>query len=217
MAEYFAFIEELVFEYPYLILFLALFLENSLMLGIVIPGITVLILTSSLIHSGDVNAAACLGTAFAGTILGDNINYLLGRYGISRIDFVRKVLDKNSDIVERVHEEQTSLLIFFHFIVYMRTILPMTLGSSKFPFRRWIVYDVIGVSLFVSAFTLLGYIVGYTSAMINDAVDISNYISYIFGGLFVVWLVRVLFIIRKKRRERAMARELAGESNNPAG
>ncbi|MDA0653547.1 MAG: hypothetical protein O3C49_09765 [Proteobacteria bacterium] len=66
----------------YWVAFFAALLETALVVGLLLPGSTLLLLLGALSASGHLDFGDLLWFAVAGAVLGDNFNYWLGRrYG----------------------------------------------------------------------------------------------------------------------------------------
>jgi undecaprenyl-diphosphatase len=164
-------------------------LENTLFLGFVVPGLTVLVVTGLLIHTGDVPPLPVLAAALAGTYLGDNINYVLGRWGLRRLGWIRRMLSENEDARQFIERYPKGLYIFFHFPVYLRSAFPLTLGSMRYPWRTWLSIDLAAAPLFVAAFVGLGYGLGRYVLQVDDLAVAVQEISKIGNGVILIFSV----------------------------
>lgn len=182
-------VNRIVNDYGYLAIFVALVLENTLFLGLLIPGVTILVIAGFVSAIGGLDVSYCLAVGIAGTIIGDNISYLAGRYGAERLRFIDRILNRNKGILSRIKSLNNYVLIFFHFPGFLRLALPVALGVSKFDVRKWIVIDLIGSVLFNFAFIGLGYLIGSTSGAFADASSLAGYLQYVFAGFFLIWFV----------------------------
>lgn len=192
-----------------LIVFAWLALENTLFLGFVLPGLTVLIVAGLLIHTGDVAALPVLTAALLGTYLGDNLNYAVGRWGLHRIPRVRRLLDESDDVRQFLERYPTAVYVFFHFPVYLRTAFPLTLGSMRYSWTRWLWIDLVAAPLFVLTFTGLGfglarYVLDVTdvAAAIQEIASVGNALIAVFSLLFLygtIQFVRLLWRVSRSR------------------
>ncbi len=202
MNEYLTWLNGLIREYSYSILFFGLLLENVLMLGFIIPGVSILLLTGFFAAEGNMNLLLCIIFGTVGTIAGDNINYLLGKYGGKKIPFIQKLLTKNAHIIAHLKEQNVFYFLFFHFPVYLRTVFPLSLGAVGYPFTRWIWIDTLGAILFNTTFILLGYLIGRSTGAFTDSVDIGNQIGLVFSVLFGLWIAWLVWKFLKARRQK---------------
>jgi len=162
-------------------------LENVLFLGFVVPGLTVLVVTGLLIHTGDVAPGPVLGAAVLGTYVGDTVNYALGRWGLRRLGWVRRMITENEEAQRFIERYPKALYVFFHFPVYLRSAFPLTLGSLNYSWQAWLGIDLVAAPLFVAAFVGLGYGLGRYVLRVNDLTVAVQEISRIGNGVIVVF------------------------------
>jgi len=191
-----------------LLVFAWLTLENTLFLGFVAPGLTVLILAGLLIETGDVQPVPVLLAALAGTFLGDNLNYAIGRWGLRRFGWVRRILAENDEARRFIEQYPTVVYVFFHFPVYLRTAFPLTLGSMRYSYRTWLRIDLVAAPLFVFAFTGLGYGLahyllqaGDLVSAVREIVRTGNVILLLFSLAFAYGTIQFARLLWKTGRE----------------
>ncbi|HYM21284.1 MAG TPA: DedA family protein [Candidatus Kapabacteria bacterium] len=202
MDTYITTLTHLVEQYSYSIVFVALILENALMLGYIVPGVLVLVLSGFFAATGKINVALCILAGTTGTIVGDNINYVLGKYGAKKIRFVQRLLQKHSALRSHLEEQSVLYFIFFHFPVYLRTIFPFILGASDYNFKQWIWIDITGAIIFNTTFILTGYLIGISSGAFSGSVDLGNKIVIFFSGVFIFWIARFCWTYYKRSKKK---------------
>ena len=149
----------------YLILFLIVFTETGLVFMPLLPGDSLLFATGALAAStGALNIWLVIILLIIAALLGDNVNYFVGRYlGAAikkreRILFLkREYLEKTEAFYEK-HGGRT--VIMARFIPIVRTVAPFVAGAGSMNYSRYIVYCVIGALLWVPSLSLLGYFFG---------------------------------------------------------
>jgi membrane protein DedA with SNARE-associated domain len=115
-------------SYPGYIIFFGLFLENAAFLGLIIPGVSILVITGFFLFAQAIDPVHALAAAYFGTLLGDNVNYLLGYYGVGRLPWVQRQLSKKSQ----------SQSIFFAQLSPLLQFLPFsTLPAHRFSPHTW--------------------------------------------------------------------------------
>src|SRR3972149_4625399 len=72
-------------DYGYWVVFLGTLLENKLFLGLVLPGVIVVILAGLSAEDGSISVPLAVALGIAGTVTGDTISYCLGRFGWRRL------------------------------------------------------------------------------------------------------------------------------------
>ena len=142
------------------------FAETGLLVGFFLPGDSLLFLVGLALatHLIDVPVAlACLLISLAG-LAGDQTGYWLGRRlgaAIFNKPNSRFFSTKN---VERAHEffehYGSKAVILAHFVPIMRTFIPVAAGVGKMSWRKFTMFNVIGVIGWGTGVTLLGYFLG---------------------------------------------------------
>ncbi len=151
----------------YVIVGLAVFLENSIGAGVIVPGETLVILGGFYARVGDpplsLPVLSALVVVFA--VAGDNIGYLIGRrYGRGFLErHGRKlfVTPQRLVLAERYYDEHGGKTVFLgRFIPVVRSVGFIVAGVAHMEWRRFIVYDVAGAAIWGVGHTLLGYFLG---------------------------------------------------------
>lgn len=192
-------------SWSYLLIFVATALESSAFLGFVVPGETITILSGFLVSLGLLDLPETIVIAAAGAAVGDSIGYELGRrlgrpwllrHG-PRFGFQRAHLDRLEALFAR-HGGKT--VLFGRFIGFLRAMAPFIAGSSRMPYRSFVVYNVTGALLWAAACVLLGYFLGASWQLAERWV---GRIGLIAGALVVV--AAGLWLRRRRRRDAATA------------
>lgn len=160
--------ESLFAEHGYWVVFVAVLLENSAFIGLLVPGSIVLILGGLAAENGSINIALVLVLGTVATVIGDTISYLFGRLGWARV-FQRGAIN---DALERIREPVESnsrwLILAYHFAGYSRVVGPMAAGLFRLPYRKWAPVDYAGGALWVVTFTAVGYVMGMLGVEFGD-------------------------------------------------
>jgi membrane protein DedA with SNARE-associated domain len=97
-------------------------------------------------------------------------------------DRMREPLMRNSSI----------LILTYHFFGYSRLIGPAAAGFLHVPFRRWAVLDYIGVSVWVVAFMVGGYLLGVFGLSLDDTEANIRVFEIVLFGLFGLWIFALM-------------------------
>ena len=194
---------EFIAEYSYWFIFFGLFLENAAFIGFFFPGVTILFCTGFLLSAGTVDPALAAVCAYAGTVLGDNVNYALGRWGAKRLKWVQRLLDKFPQAIAFINRQPVWLYTFFHFPGILRPVVPIALGSSMFSFRLWLVIDLIGAALFIAAYLIGGYYTAELSMELSGGQSVINQVALFFTVLVGIWAAvqGVKWWLKRRRAE----------------
>lgn len=151
--------------YGYWALFFVIFLEDF---GLPLPGETILLASSYMAAAGKMDTIDIFIIAVIAAILGDNLGYLIGLKG------GRKFLTKYGHYIfldeDRLHhldsfftKHGASIVIPARFIDGLRQVNGLLAGMSRLPWRKFVLYNVLGAILWVAAWMALIQIL-YTQA-----------------------------------------------------
>ncbi|CNH79438.1 MULTISPECIES: DedA family protein [Yersinia] len=189
---------ELVSQYGvwvYGILFLILFCETGLVVTPFLPGDSLLFVAGALasLPSNDINVHIMVALMVTAAILGDAINYAIGRvFGeklFSNPDskiFRRSYLDKTHQFYEK---HGGKAIILARFVPIIRTFAPFVAGMGKMSYRHFAAYNVIGALVWVLLFTYAGYLFGNVPIVQNNLklLIVVIIVVSILPGVFEVW------------------------------
>lgn len=149
----------------YAILILIVFCETGLVVTPFLPGDSLLFAAGALAAMGMMNIWILLGTLLIAAILGDAVNYQIGKHvGIKPFKedakiFKLKYLRKTEAFYEK-HGGKT--IILARFIPIVRTFAPFVAGASQMCYRRFGFYNVTGALLWTVSMLGAGFFFGTT-------------------------------------------------------
>jgi len=152
-----------VADYGYLAVGVALLLENA---GVPIPGETVLLLASFLAYSEHaLKLPWIIATGIVTATVGDNVGYFIGyRGGRPLLDRYRQMFRIRRRTIargERIFARYGPVTVLFaRFVFGMRVIAGPLAGVLRMPWRRFVPYNFLGASLWVSVIAGVGYFFG---------------------------------------------------------
>lgn len=182
----------------YAILFVIIFCETGLVVTPFLPGDSLLFVAGALSALGSLNIILLYFILLLAAILGDSLNYTIGRY------LGNKIIDKsNSKIINKENIERTQdffkrhgakTIVLARFMPIIRTFAPFLAGAGKMAYHRFFAYNVIGAVLWVTIFVFGGYFFG-------NIPIIKENLSLLVIGIVAVSLLPVVIIrIADKRR-----------------
>ena len=180
----------------YGILFLIIFVETGLVVMPFLPGDSLLFAAGALAAStGAMNPWILIILLFVAAVLGDTLNYQIGKYigpRVFEIDsrFINKQhLIKTQQFFEK-HGGKT--IIFARFIPFARTFAPFVAGAGSMNYKFFLSFNVVGGFLWIASFITLGYMFG------NVPVIKDNFTYLIFGIIILSVLPPVIEFMRHK-------------------
>lgn len=179
---------QFVAQYGYLAIF------GLLMLGIVgplIPDETILVFAGIMIHRHALHPAGTLAAAYAGSVCGITLSYLIGRSGAHWLTRYNKHLCRTHAWFARYGRWT---LFFGYFIVGVRHFTAVVAGTAKMKPRVFAAYAYSGGLIWVIVFLSLGYFVG-------DGWE--RWAHYINGGFLAVAAVLAVacYLVYRQRRK----------------
>lgn len=190
----------------YLILFLIIFVETGLVVMPFLPGDSLLFAAGAFCagvigadgETASLNLWLVLGLLTVAAILGDTLNYYLGK------NIGLKILGlqfRGKPLVNRKYIEQTQAfyqkngpktIIIARFVPIVRTFAPFVAGIGSMNYSTFIKYNIIGAVVWVFGLTLMGYFFG------NIPVVKENFETVIFGIIGISILPMVWEFINAK-------------------
>jgi membrane-associated protein len=149
--------------WAYGILFGIVFMETGLVVTPFLPGDSLLFAAGALAGAGALDISIVIPLLISAAVIGDNVNYLIGRNVGPRVFhegnrfFKREYLLRTHDFYEK-HGGKT--LVLARFVPIVRTFAPFVAGIGRMHYPRFLAFSVAGGTFWVSFFGLLGYFFG---------------------------------------------------------
>lgn len=175
---------------------IAMLLETSVLVGLIVPGDTVVIVAATGVTSV-VDGVILAIVVICGSLAGESIGFVLGRWlgpHIRTSWIGRRVGERNWVRAERYLRRRGGIAIFLsRFLPVMHSLVPLTVGMSAYSYRRFILWTlpacVIWATLYVSISA--GAAQSYRSLS-----DTAHWAAYIFVGAILLLVVGV-FVAKK--------------------
>ena len=140
------------------------FLEAALFVGLVLPGETALLLGGVLASRGRVSLPILMGVAVVAAVAGDSVGYEVGRrFGpaLKAGRLGRMIGDQRWSRAEAYVAKRGGSAVFLgRWVGLLRALVPAVAGMVRMPYRRFLVYNVAGGTLWAVVVVLLGYFAG---------------------------------------------------------
>src|SRR5690606_38147072 len=158
------------------------FAETGLLVGFLLPGDTLLVISGLLTHTSDVFGVniwlVSLLIAVA-AFVGGEVGYLIGHKGGPAI-FERK----ESGLFSRKNVERTNAfferfgpltVVLARFVPIVRTFAPGAAGVGHMPWKTYSLYNLVGALLWGFGLTMLGYgsaYIPWTAGLVTECIDL---------------------------------------------
>jgi len=182
------------------ILFLIIFCETGLVITPFLPGDSLLFATGAIAAdpAAGLNPFVLFGILTVAAIVGDSVNYALGRR------FGMRILDWNLPFVKAEHIEKTNqfyakhgakMIILARFTPFVRTFAPFVAGIAQMDYKVFFTYNVIGGVIWTGLFIWAGYFFGQLPFVAKN-------FELVALAVIVLSLVPMIFEYIKARNEK---------------
>lgn len=185
-------------QWGYLVIFFVVVLECQAVLGLIMPGESLVLASGFLAGQGVFDPAVLLLAISLAAIFGDSIGYQLGlhlgrewllhsacRFGIRR---------EHLDRVDQFLATYGGIVVFSsHFLHLFRSLMPFVAGSRRMAYWRFLAFNAAGCVIWAGIFVTLGYLTGKNWRLATEW--IGN-----FGKILVAALMLFFVVVRLHRR-----------------
>jgi membrane-associated protein len=183
----------------YAVLFFIIFSETGFVVTPFLPGDSLLFAVGALcsIPESNLDVYSILFLLVTAGILGNVVNYFIG-YKIGPKIFDRK----NPRFFNRAHlmrahgfyEKHGAItIVVTRFIPILRTFSPFVAGVCKMSYKKFLAYNVLGSALWVSLFTVGGFVFG-------NLPSVKNNFHIVIGAIVIISFVPVAVELIKQRK-----------------
>jgi membrane-associated protein len=184
----------------YALLFLIIFTETGVVVMPFLPGDSLLFVVGALCGAGLMNLPLAMALLVVAAVLGDQVNYSIGRYFGPKVWQWEHSRFFNKRAFEQAHafyEKYGGItIILARFMPFIRTFAPFVAGVSEMSRAKFTVYNVVGALIWVVGLTLAGYLFG-------NLPWVQQHLDKIIWALIIVPGLIALFGAWKARRNAA--------------
>jgi membrane protein DedA with SNARE-associated domain len=183
----------------YLVIFLVVALECQALLGLFMPGESLVLVGGFLAQQGVFDLGVLIFVISVAAILGDSIGYELGRH-LGRGWLVKHggrfgLHQEHLARVDNFLEKHGGKAIFgSHFLHLLRSLMPFMAGERRVPYLKFLIFNALGCIVWATVFVLVGYLAGESWRVAEKWVGVAGKI--VVGALLLaitlVWLWRWL-------------------------
>lgn len=180
--------------WSYVIMFGVVFAETGLVVTPLLPGDSLLFALGAFAAKGDLTLLILMVTLLVAAILGDTVNYSVGKYIGPRV-FTDSIPLLNRKHLERTHaffeKYGGKTIIIARFVPIVRTFAPFVAGVGAMTYSRFVFYNVIGALLWVPICLLGGYFFG-------NIPFVQKHFELVLIGIIIVSLMPAVFEITRE-------------------
>ena len=188
---------------------LVIFAESGLLIGFFLPGDSLLFTAGFLTYTGflPINIHLLVLILFIAAVAGDSVGYTFGRRLGPTIFkkpdarlFKQEYIRKAQEFYEK-HGGKT--IILARFVPIVRTFAPIVAGTAQMPYRRSLMFNIIGGFLWAAGITYTGYFLG--KILKNMGIEIDHIILPVIAIIiFLSILPPAIHLLRDKKQRRAV-------------
>ncbi len=178
-------------------IFSIVFAESGLLIGVFLPGDSLLFTAGFLASTGVFNIFFLVVFCFIAAVLGDNVGYAFGKYYGPKI-FKKEdsfwFHKRNVERAEKFYEKYGGkTIILARFVPIVRTFAPIVAGVGKMEYKTFFFYNVVGAFLWAVGITAAGYFLG------RSIPDVDKYLLPIILIIILVSLLPTIFHILSEK------------------
>lgn len=181
--------------FTYAIIFTIIFVETGVVIMPFLPGDSLLFAIGAFCALGSLKIFIAWPLLVFAAIIGDNINYWIGRF------FGQKIIEHPKIPINKNHLEKTEAffakygvktIILARFVPIVRTCTPFVAGVGKMRYRQFLIFDILGGFLWISLFILVGYFFG-------NIAEVKHNFSLVILAIIAVSLAPMILEIIKSK------------------
>jgi len=180
------------------------FAETGVMAGFFLPGDSLLVTAGLFAAAGRLNIYVLVAELIAAAVLGDSLNYAVGRRLGLKL-FTREdswLFNKNHLLrTKRFYEKYGSkTIVLARFVPIIRTFAPAVAGVGEMNYSLFLTYNIVGGIAWVCSMLFTGYFLGRVIPNVERYVH-----KIILVVIFLSFLPAILEVWKEKRAGRALS------------
>jgi len=198
---------------------LAVLLETSVLVGLIMPGDTVVIVSSTAVD-GPLQFFSLVSAIIVGALCGESIGFALGRYFGPWIRSSRlgaRIGERNWVRAENYLARRGGIAVFIsRFLPVLHSLIPLTVGMSGMRYRRFLAWTAPACILWAFAYVSVGSAAAGSYRELSDRLHWAGYVFVAIVAAFVLLLV-VIKKVLQRIEEKYMAGRDEARANDGAG
>ncbi|MDH6181169.1 membrane-associated protein [Microbacteriaceae bacterium SG_E_30_P1] len=171
-------------------------LETSILIGLIVPGDTIVLVASTAVD-GPLEYGALVLAVIVGALVGESIGFALGRFFGPRIRasrLGRRIGEANWLRAERYVARRGGIAVFIsRFLPVLHSVVPLTVGMSSMSYRTFLAWTIPATTIWTFAYVSVGT---FAAGSFREMLGNLHYAGYIFVGIIAAFLVVVLIVKR---------------------
>ncbi|WP_029149847.1 DedA family protein [Microbacterium indicum] len=169
----------------------AILLETSVLIGLVVPGDTIVIV-SAMGVTGLADGIVLGACVVVGAMTGETLGYLLGRWAGPHLRtswLGRRIGARNWDRAETYLRRRGGIAIFLsRFLPVMHSIVPLTVGMSGYSLKRFLAWTAPACVLWSGIYIAIA---AGAAQSYRELADSAHYAGYVFIAIIAIGLLAI--------------------------
>jgi membrane-associated protein len=188
---------------------LGIMLETSVLIGLIVPGDTIVLVASTAVGSVPEYVALAL-VVIVGALAGESIGFALGRWfgpHIQHSRLGRKLGEENWARAQRYLDRRGGPAVFIsRFLPVLHSLIPLTVGMSTMRYRKFIAWTVPACVIWSFSYVTVGWVAADGYRELSRELHWAGYVfvAVIAAFLLAVWGIKKL-LVRSEARHMADA------------
>lgn len=188
-------------------------LETSVLVGLIVPGDTIVLVASTAV-AGPVEYISLVLAVIVGALAGETIGFALGRYFGPRIRHSRlgaRIGEKHWVRAANYLDRRGGIAVFIsRFLPVLHSLIPITVGMSTMSYRRFIGWTIPASVIWTLAYVSVGT---FAAGSFRELLSQLHGAGYVFVGIIAVFVVAIVIVKRVLERREARHMENAATSH----
>ena len=171
---------------------IAILLETSVLIGLIVPGDTVVIVASTAVAS-PVEYIALVLAVIVGALCGESIGFALGRYfgpRIQRSRLGRRIGERNWVRAQTYLDRRGGIAVFLsRFLPVLHSLIPLTVGMSTMRYRTFMAWTIPACVIWSFGYVSVGAAAAGGYRELSGQLHFAGYIFVAVIAVFVALLV----------------------------
>lgn len=192
-----------------------IFCETSILIGLVVPGDTVVIVAATATTNW-IEYVALLVAVIVGALGGESVGFALGHYFGPKIRTSRLgrwIGESHWIRAENYLDRRGGIAVFIsRFLPILHSLIPLTVGMSTMRYRKFIAWTAPACIVWALAYVSVGWAAAGSYRHLSARL---HFAGYIFVAIILVFIVLVVVIKRliERREARHMTQPGDGDAN----
>ena len=165
-------------------------------------GFVALLAASVLSYMGKMDIELVIGIAFIANFIGDILLFQFARLNKAKVLEQLKGHERKVALSHLLLRKYGSYIVVLQkYIQGVRTLIPVTIGLSKYDFKKFLLLNLLGSTIWSLSIGILGFLTGSYFVNFIYLIGDKPWIMFIFGGSIglIIWIFFSLVTKKKKK------------------